>query len=138
MPRCVQACPTGAMEFIHVEDSEMQQIVKSEKLETLHPEYSLGPRVYYKNLYRYNKCFIAGSVAMADKDECVEGAKVALKDGSGKVIATAVTNNYGDFKFDDLEGKSSRYELEVEAAGSPKQKLHVDLEESIDIGTLFL
>lgn len=138
LPRCVQACPTGAMEFIHVEDSEMQQRVKTEKLEALHPEYGLGPRVYYKNLYRYNKCFIAGSVALADKDECVEGAKVALKDGSGKVIATAVTNNYGDFKFDDLEGKSSRYELEVEAAGSPKQKRHVDLEESIDIGTLFL
>ena len=137
-PRCVQACPTGALEFFRVEDSEMQQRVQSEQLQTLHPEYRLEPRVYYKNLHRYDKCFIAGSVASASKDECLEGAKIAIKDRSGKVIGSAVTDNYGDFKFDDLEGKGSAYDLEVEAAGSPGQKLHLDLQESINLGTIFL
>ena len=138
IPKCVQVCPTGAMEFLHVEDSEMRQMVKSQNLETLHPEYNLEPRVYYKNFYRYNKCFIAGSVALKNTDECAEGAKITLKNASGKIIGTTVTNNYGDFKFDELEGKSGKYELEVEIAGYPLQKLDVDLEESIDIGTLFL
>lgn len=137
-PRCVQACPTGAMEFILAEDPEMERRIETEKLEVWHPEYGLAPRVYYKNLYRFTKIFIAGSVARKDADECVEGAQVTLKNSSGKLIGTVVTNNYGDFKFDDLEGKSGRYQLEVEAAGYPKQKLAVDLKESIDIGTLFL
>ena len=62
-PRCVQSCAPRALKFVYVEDSEMQQIVESEKLEVLHPEYGLEPRVYYKNLYRYARCFIGGSIA---------------------------------------------------------------------------
>jgi Fe-S-cluster-containing dehydrogenase component len=137
-PRCVQACPTGALEFLHIEDSEMQQITESEKLEVWHPEYGLEPRVYYKNLYRYTRCFISGSVALKDADECAEGAKVALKNGSGNVIDTAVTNNYGDFKIDNLDEKLDKVNLEVAYPGYQKQELSVDLEDSIDVGTIFL
>jgi len=137
-PRCVQACPTGAMKFVSVEDAEMEQTTESEQLELLHPEYGLEPRVYYKNLYRYTKCFIAGSVALKDTDECAEEAKVTLKNGSGKVIETAVTNNYGDFKIDALEAKSGQYSLEVEYPGYPKQELNVDLEDSLNVGAIFL
>ena len=61
--RCVQACPTGARRFLKTEDSQMAEIVKQENLEVLHPEYKTQPAVYYKNLYRYTKCFIAGDVA---------------------------------------------------------------------------
>jgi Fe-S-cluster-containing dehydrogenase component len=136
-PRCVQACPTGAMEFLQVEDAEMQQRVETQKLEVLHPEYGLEPRVYYKNLYRYNKCFIAGSVALKDADECAEGAKVTLKNGSGSTVGTAEANNYGDFKIDNLEEGSS-YSLEVEYSGYQKQELQVDLETSTSVGTIFL
>ncbi len=137
-PRCVQVCPTVALEFLHIEDSDMQRIIESEKLEVLHPEYGLEPRVYYKNLFRYTRCLIAGSVALKDVDECAEGAKVTLKNGPGKVIDTVVTNNYGDFKIDDLEEKSGKYSLEVEYPGYQKQGLIVDLEDSIDVGTIFL
>lgn len=137
-PRCVQACPTGALEIVHIEDSEMERMIESDKLDTLHPEYGLEPRVYYKNLYRYDKCFISGSVALKDIDECAEEATVSLKDGSGKVIDATVTNNYGDFKIDDLKANSGEYSLEVEFPGYEKQKLSVALEDSIDIGTIFL
>ena len=48
------------------------------------PEAGTKPRVYYRNLWRYTKCFIGGSVA-AEADgvvDCVEGATVRLlKDG---------------------------------------------------------
>ena len=136
--RCVQACPTGALEFVCMEDSDMQQIAESEMLEYLHPQYGLEPRVYYKNLYRYTKCFIAGSVALSEPDECAEAAKITLKDESGKVVDTTVTNNYGDFKFDALEANSGKYRLEVEYPEYGRQELSVYLEESINIGTVFL
>ena len=116
----------------------MQRIIESEKLEVLHPEYKLQPRVYYKNLYRYTSCFIAGSVALSEPDDCAEGAKVTLKNGVGKVVDTTVTNNYGDFKFDALEAGSGKYGLDVEYPGYAKQELSVDVEKSINIGTVFL
>ena len=138
MPRCVQACPTGALEFVHIEDLEMQRMIESDKLDILHPEYGLEPRVYYKNLYRFTKCFVTGSVALKDVDECAEGAKVFLKNGSGKVIDTTVTNNFGDFKIDNLEENNGKYSLEVEYPRYQKQELSVALEDSIDVGTIFL
>jgi NAD-dependent dihydropyrimidine dehydrogenase PreA subunit len=137
-PRCVQACPTGALEAVHAEDGEMQKRVKAEDLEVYMPELNSKPRVYYKNLYRYLKCFIAGSVALQDKNECAEGAKITLSDSSGKAIEKTVTNNYGDFKFDRLEENSGRYELEVSYPGYKKQKASVDLKTSVNMGTIFL
>ena len=136
-PRCVQACPTGAMEVVYQEDAAMKKVVKAEKLEVYRPDLKAGPRVYYKNLYRYTKCFIAGSVALQDKDECAEGAKVTLSKGS-KALETTQTNNYGDFKFDDLGEKSGKYNLEVKYPGYKGQKLKVDLKNSMNIGTIFL
>ena len=64
-PRCVQSCPTGSLRIVRAEDSQMQQMIQQENLEVFHPEYKTQPRVYYKNLYRYLKCFIAGNVAYA-------------------------------------------------------------------------
>jgi Fe-S-cluster-containing dehydrogenase component len=137
-PRCVQACPTGAMRFIFVDDAEMQGRVEAEKLEVFHPEYQAVPRVYYKNLYRYARCFIGGSVALKDVDECAEAAHVSLRDGSGKLVGTDTTNNYGDFKIDDLEEDSGEYGLEVEYPGYQMQELKVDLKDSVNVGTIFL
>ncbi|OGO18711.1 MAG: oxidoreductase [Chloroflexi bacterium RBG_16_48_8] len=137
-PRCVQACPTGAMQFLSAEDSGMVQLIESEKLEIWHPEYGLQPRVYYKNLYRFSRCFIAGSIALKDVNECAEGAIVTLKDASDKVPDTGKTNNFGDFKFDGLEEKSGEHHLTIEYPGYPTQELQVDLEVSVDLGTIFL
>jgi Fe-S-cluster-containing dehydrogenase component len=137
-PRCVQACPTEAMEFLRIEETEAQRMIDSEKLEVWHPEYGLEPRVYYKNLYRFNKCFIAGSVALRDIDECAEGAKITLNNGTGEIIDTAVTDNYGDFKIENLKEKSGRYTLDVVYPGYRKQELSVDLEDSKDVGTIYL
>jgi Fe-S-cluster-containing dehydrogenase component len=137
-PRCVQACPTGALEFVCVEDTDMKEKAELEVLEYFHPQYGLEPRVYYKNLFRFIKCFIAGSVVLSEPDECAEGAKITLKNGAGKVVDTTVTNNYGDFKFDALEANSGKYSLDVEYPGYGKQELSVDVEKSINIGTIFL
>ncbi|HSF82784.1 MAG TPA: 4Fe-4S dicluster domain-containing protein [Anaerolineales bacterium] len=137
-PRCVQACPTGALKFLHLEDHAMQQIVEAEQLETLHPEYGLQPRVHYKNMYRYMKSFISGSVALKEQDECAEGAQVTLRTADGKFVKSTITNNYGDFKLDDLETNHGRYSLEVTYAGFPKQERSLELEQSKDLGTIYL
>ena len=77
-----QVCPTQAMRTVHVEDDEMQRIVAEEGLEVLHPEYGTRPRVYYRNLDRFYKVFVGGSLAgeIGGVTECIEGARV----GAGK------------------------------------------------------
>ncbi len=138
-PRCVQACPTGAMRILRVEDAQMQQIVIQEKLEVFHPEYQTQPRVYYKNLYRFLKCFIAGDIAF-QKDgitDCAEGATVALFKNSRK-ISEVLTDNYGDFKFDNLDENSGQYTLEIAYKDYTKEIVKVDLTISRSVGSILL
>ena len=138
-PRCVQACPTGALRVIRAEDAAMKKIVASENLEFLHPEFNTKPRVHYKNLYRYLKCFIGGSVAFEKQGitDCAEGARVVLLKDSNKLDET-VTDNYGDFKFDGLEEDSGRYMLEIECEGYEKKALEIDVKTSLNVGTIWL
>jgi Fe-S-cluster-containing dehydrogenase component len=137
-PRCVQACPTGCLKVVHAEEAEIEKMKKAEGLEVWLPELQSNPRVYYKNLYRYTRAFIAGSVALGEKDECAEGAKVTLIHGATKKTEVAAANNYGDFKFDDLEENSGKYTLEIELPGYKKQTKVVELKTSINVGTISL
>jgi Fe-S-cluster-containing dehydrogenase component len=138
-PRCVQACPTGALRVIYAEDSEIHTIMASEKLEILHPEYKTTPRIYYKNLYRFFTCFIGGSVAVAKEEitDCAEGARVTLIKDSKK-IGAAVTDNYGEFKFDQLQENSGTYLLDIEFKDYEKKRMEVDLRLSANVGTILL
>ena len=114
MPRCVQACPTGAMRSLKIEDDEMQEMAKRDGLETLLPELRTMPRVYYRNLYRYSKCFIGGSVIVVRDGvvDCLAGARVRLL-REKRDIAQTKTDKFGDFKFDGLEPSSGIHHLEV-------------------------
>lgn len=133
-----QACPTGAMRAIKVEDDEMARMVRDESLEVIKPEAATKPRVYYRNLWRYNKSFIGGSVAALANGvvDCVEGAAVRLiKDGS--TVARTTTDNYGDFKFDKLDENSGRYTVEVMSDGRTKM-LDATLGASVNLGEIRL
>lgn len=138
-PRCVTVCPTGAMRVINTDDATMNQIINDESLEVLHPEYGTSPSVYYGNLYRYFKCFIGGCVAFETNGitDCAEGAVVTLLKDK-KEIDRAVTDNYGDFKFDNLEENSGRYELEISYKNHEKKTLEFYLKTSINIGTILI
>ncbi|MFH0728733.1 MAG: 4Fe-4S dicluster domain-containing protein [Pseudomonadota bacterium] len=138
-PRCVQACATGALQVIFTDDAEIQRLIKKESLETLHPEYNTKPRVYYKNLFRFSKCFIAGSIAYRSNGlaECAKKAKVTLmKDG--KTIDTRFTDYFGDFKCDNLEEDSGRYMVNIVFQDYKKKMVEVNLMKSINIGNVFL
>ena len=133
-----QSCPTAAMQAICVEDDEMASIAREQELEVIKPELGTKPRVYYKNLWRYTRCFIAGSVSAKAKGavDCVEGASVALlKDGA--VVAKAKTDNYGDFKFDRLTENSGDYVVEI-SAGKAKKSVPARLGASVTLGEIRL
>jgi len=138
--RCVQSCPTGALTLRQVEESGAGKTFEEEFFEIYRPELKAKPNTWYKNLYRYTKAFIAGSVATgaADKEECVEGAKVSLFDSSNGRVAETITDGFGDFKFDDLEEGSGKYRIEIELAGRAKKKVEVSLDKSINVGTIFV
>jgi Fe-S-cluster-containing dehydrogenase component len=134
-----QSCPTGAMRAIKVDDAEMERIAREEGLEVMKPELGTRPRVYYRNLWRYSKCFIGGSLSAEQGGavDCVEGAKVRLVK-AGKPVAETVSDNYGDFKFDKLDESSGAYTVEIEAAGRPKKTVDAKLGESINLGEIRL
>ena len=133
-----QSCPTGAMRAVCVDDEDMAQMASEQALEVMKPELNTKPRVYYRNLFRYSKCFIGGSVA-EEKDgvvDCVEGASVQLvKDGAS--VAVTTTDNYGDFKFDKLDENSGRYSIQIFSRGRSKV-VDVELGASISLGEIRL
>ncbi len=138
-PRAAQVCATAAIRSVKVEDAEMQKMVADEGLEILHPEYEAKPRVWYKNLYRFEKCFIGGSIE-AEKDgivDCIEGATVTLSKDSS-TIAETVSDNFGDFKFDKLDEDSGAYEISIVAEGYPAKALSVELGLSTTLGDIRL
>lgn len=138
-PRCVQACAPQALRFVLVDDTKMEQMVEAEDLEVLHPEYQLQPIVFYKNLYRYEKCFIGGSIAVEVDGvaDCIENGRVTLLRGLTKIDETT-SDGFGDFKFDGLEKNSGKYRLEIVHADYETKTLDVDLRASTNVGTVWL
>ncbi len=133
-----QSCPTGAMRAVKVEDEEMARMARDEGLEVMRPELNTKPRIYYRNLWRYSKCFIGGSVAEEKNGaiDCVEGASVQLvRDGVSLAVTT--TDNYGDFKFDKLDENSGRYTVQIFASGRTKS-IEATLGASISLGEIRL
>ena len=48
------------------------------------------------------------------------------------------TDNYGDFKLDNLEENSSRYTLKIACDGYDTKNVEVDLKHSLNVGIIFL
>ncbi len=134
--RCSQVCPTGAIKLVMAEDAEMAAMAAAEGLRAYKAELGTKPRVWYKNLHRWDKVFASGSVAYADTDEVAEGAKITVSAG-GAVVGTGETNNYGEFIVDHLE-PGGEYEVTIEAAGYKPVTKAVTLAESLNLGLILL
>jgi Fe-S-cluster-containing dehydrogenase component len=133
-PRCVEACPTGALIFGDLDDSksEIAKLLASGKTEVLHPEYRMGDKVSYIGL---PKRFVAGAVVFGDKDECAEGAKVTLE-GEGEK-QTIHADNYGDFEFEGLAA-DKEYLVKIEAPGYNSQKIATKTVIDVYLGDIIL
>jgi Fe-S-cluster-containing dehydrogenase component len=137
-PRCVTVCATNALKSVKIDDTEMKRMAEAEGLELLRPDLATKPRVYYKNLWRYNSVFIAGTVshANAGRTECLEDAAVSLLKG-GAVVATQSTDIFGDFKFDGLQADNEEYEVQVSANGD-STNVSVTLDTSKTVGEIHI
>jgi Fe-S-cluster-containing dehydrogenase component len=136
IPRCVQSCPTGAMIFGDLDDpqSEVSQLLKAGGVEVYHPEWNTQPNVYYVDLYKITRHFIAGTVVYGDTDECAEDVTATLNyDGQ---TATKKTNNYGDFEFDGLD--TGKYTVKLEAVGYNTKSMDIDLKTTEYLGQIIL
>jgi len=138
-PRCVPVCPTQAIEAVKIDDAGMQRRAADEELRVLEPQLGTRPRVWYRNLWRYDQCFIGASVsAVIDGvDECVEGASVELLH-AGAPAGRCTTDAFGDFRFDRLAPRSGSYTVRI-ASGGRQHEVAVQLQdESIYLGKLEL
>jgi len=137
--RAAQACPNEVMQVVSLEQSEMETLAANEGLEVLKPEARTLPRVYYKNLHRFQGAFIAGKVLHRadDKVDCADRARVVLFQGS-KDIAVCETDAFGEFKFDGLACDSGSYAVLASHEGHGSAQRTVQLGRSIYLGTMLL
>src|SRR6516162_5994315 len=137
--RSMPISSTSAMRAIKVQDEEMARLAREQDLEVMKPELGSHPRVYYRNLWRYSKCFIGGTLAAETNGvvDCVEGASVRLSK-DGRTIAETTSDNYGDFKFDKLDEGSGTYLVEISAKGRNKKSVEARLGASINLGEIRL
>jgi hypothetical protein len=135
-PRCVSVCATGALKAVRTDDAAMARQIAAEGLEQLRPTLNTKPRVHYRNLWRFTKAFVAGSVSAAGADgriDCIAGARVRLaKDGVS--VAETATDAFGDFKFDRLEPDGTVYAVDIEADGFASHRIEVTVGDSVSLG----
>jgi Fe-S-cluster-containing dehydrogenase component len=133
-PRCVEACPTGALIFGDLDDpgSEVAQFIVSGKTEALHGGYDLEEKVRYIGL---PKKFIAGTIIYGDRDECAEGVTVVLSRDSERWEVK--TNAFGDFEFEGL-ADNTEYTIRIATAGYKERTITTRTRKDIYLGEIAL
>ena len=138
IPRCQQACPTDVFEAVKIDDGAMKARAQKENLRRLHEKLGAEPRVWYRDLDRWETCFIGGSVsAIVDgRVECIAEAKVLLYREETE-LKRCTTDAFGDFSFDRLPPNSGSYRIEIaHACGSAQRRC--ELGESLYLGEIGL
>ena len=130
--RCSQVCATGATTFRAVEPEEIGKLCTDEGLERYRDDFGTKPRIFYKNLGRFTKHFIAGSLIL--DGECCENASVTAE-GNG-VTKEAKSDGFGDFRVDGLE--PGEYIVKIQYPGRNHAERSVTLEKSCNLGDIVL
>ena len=116
--RISEVCPTDVFELVHTSDAKMTERAAAEGLRVLKPELGTKPRIWYRNLDRFDQCFI-GATLSTRRDgvlDCLEGATVELR-RAGALVATTTTDSFGDFRFDGLAPETGSYEIRITDGG---------------------
>jgi Fe-S-cluster-containing dehydrogenase component len=139
-PRCVQACPTGAMRSLRLTNEEFQELKSRNGLEELSPELQTRSRVLYQNLHKATHFFLGGTVTRRLADgglDNVSQARVELI-LAGAPTASCVSDSFGDFKFDDLAAAEVPWTVRVSHPQYGVASAQGTLSESRYIGALLL
>lgn len=134
-PRCVEACPTGAMTFGDLDDPESEISVRSASLttEALHAEYETAPLVRYVGLPAR---MVAGEVVLEGADHiCAEGVMVTLE-GDDLTLETASTA-FGEFEFDGLPANRA-FHVTLAHDGYAPRTIDVHTRTDVDLGVVRL
>ena len=126
VPRCVDACATGALKFGD-EDDFAEQLADATRLtQTSH--------VYYLN---YPKRFVAGEVYDEDADEVLIGCTVELL-RDGEVVAKTESDEFGDWWFKQVEAASYQVHF-VAPDGFYERTIEADAtDEDLNVGSTAL
>jgi tetrathionate reductase subunit B len=126
-PRCVDACPTGALKF--AEEAELDL----EGAQPLLPGAPGKPRVFYKNI---PQTFIAGTLYDPAKNEIIEGATLTLTAADGQTQTTR-SNGWGDFWFEGLA--TGIYSIDIQVQGHLGMSIRsIDAQKSVNLGDIAL
>lgn len=134
-PRCVEACPTGALVFGDLDDpgSEIAKLAAAADAEDFHPEFGSRPLVRYRGI---PKRFVAGEVVFKDSQgECAQGVNVTLE-GGGLKLETQ-TDVFGDFEFEGLE-KNQTYKITVAHQGYVQRQYEIAIMTDVNLGEIEL
>jgi Fe-S-cluster-containing dehydrogenase component len=134
-PRCVTACPSGALIFGDLDDpeSEVSKLGAKANVEPLSPTFNLAPKVLYRSL---PKKMITGEVVLSDRqDTCAADVMVTLNGDS--VTQMVKTNFMGDFEFDGLDGNAA-FTLSISHAGYADREILVKTNTDVNVGEILL
>ena len=136
-PRCVQACPLRALSVEFCDDAQFERLAYDRNLKPLE-EGANFPRVLYRNLHKYNTCFIAGGLTYADGGvvKAAVGASVSLM-MNGELLTETETDFFGEFKIDRIPKNAGTFELVFYFAGHGRIAREATVrEESVCLDTM--
>ena len=111
-PRCVGTCPTGAIQWGTL--ATLQSQITALGAKVWHPEFNIGPQVYYVGAGAQGLVFIAGALYASSNDAAIQGATVTVTAGSTNLTTTS--DIFGDFWVDGLAANTS-YTVTITATG---------------------
>lgn len=128
VPRCVEVCPSGALNFGDETDFE-KEILLSEPLK---PNLKVKTRVHYLNL---PKKWISGTLYDPTEEEVIIGAVCTLKNTDNGDTVVVQTDNFGDFWFKNLVDNTT-YSLTIEHGKNKKIIPAIKTDKDMNLGDI--